>query len=56
MSRPRSVGAEHVTLDALESLELDKKLGDLGFKGPQTAAAIGTIFASYCHPGILLLH
>ena len=43
MSRPRSVGREHVILEALISLELDKTLGDLGFNGPQRAAAIGTI-------------
>ena len=51
MSRPRSVGGEHVVLDALQSLELDRKLGDLGFNGPQVAAAIGTIIARACHPG-----
>ena len=38
-------------MDALHSLELDKKLGDLGFNGPQTAAAIGTIIARACHLG-----
>lgn len=43
ITRPRSVGGEHVTLEALRALELDKKLEDLGFNGPQTAAAIGTI-------------
>jgi transposase len=51
LSRPRSVGGEHVTLEALRSLELDKKLGELGFNGPQTAAAIGTIIGRACHPG-----
>ena len=51
MSRPRSVGGEHVTLEALRSLELDKKLGELGFNGPQTAAAIGTIIGRACAPG-----
>ena len=34
MSRPRSVGGEHATLEALRTLELDKKLGELGFNGP----------------------
>jgi hypothetical protein len=29
MSRPRSVGSEHVVLEALKSLELDKKLEQL---------------------------
>jgi hypothetical protein len=51
MSRPRSVGSEHVVLEALRSLELDKKLEQLGFNGPQTAAAIGTIIGRSCQPG-----
>lgn len=51
MSRPRSVGSEHVALEALQSLELDKKLEQLGFNGPQTAAAIGTIIGRSCQPG-----
>ena len=51
MSRPRSVGSEHVVLEALRSLELDKKLKQLGFNGPQTAAAIGTIIGRSCQPG-----
>jgi len=51
MSRPRSVGREHITLEALRSLELDTKLKDLGFNGPQTAAAIGTIIGRACRPG-----
>ncbi len=51
MSRPRSVGGEHVVLEALKSLELDKTLGDLGFNGPQRAAAIGTIVGRACQPG-----
>jgi len=51
MSRPRSVGAEHVTLEALRLLNLDGKFKDLGFNGPQTAAAIGTIIGRCCMPG-----
>jgi transposase len=51
MSRPRSVGGEHITLEALRFLELDKKLRELGFNGPQTAAAIGTIIGRACAPG-----
>ena len=51
MSRPRSVGSEHIVLEALRSLELDKKLKQLGFNGPQTAAAIGTIIGRSCQPG-----
>lgn len=51
MSKPRSVGREHVTLEVLQFLGLDKKLGELGFNGPQIAAAIGTIIGRACEPG-----
>ncbi|MEA2115380.1 MAG: hypothetical protein U9P36_08335, partial [Thermodesulfobacteriota bacterium] len=51
MSRPRSVGGEHVTLEALRFLGLDKKLRELGFNEPQMAAAIGTIIGRACAPG-----
>lgn len=51
MSKPRSVGREHVTLEALQFLGLDKKLIELGFNGPQTAAALGTIIGRACEPG-----
>jgi transposase len=51
MGRPRSVGGEHVTLEALRFLGLDEKLGELGFNRPQTAAALGTIIGRACEPG-----
>lgn len=51
MSRPRSVGCEHISLEALRFLGLDTKLKELGFNGPQTAAAIGTIIGRACEPG-----
>lgn len=51
LSRPRSVGAEHVSLEALRMLGLEKKLAELGFNAPQTAAAIGTIIGRACEPG-----
>lgn len=51
MSRPRSVGSEHITLETLRFLGLDSKLKELGFSGPQTAAAIGTIIGRACKPG-----
>ena len=51
MSRSRSVGCEHVTLEALRSLELDSKLKELGFSGPQVSQAIGAIIGRACHPG-----
>ena len=50
MSRPRSVGCEHITLEALRFLGLDTKLEELGFTRPQVALAIGTIVARACHP------
>lgn len=51
MSRPRSVGVEHITLEALRFLGLDNKMEELGFNGSQTAAAIGTIIGRACEPG-----
>jgi transposase len=51
MSKPRSVGNEHITLETLRFLGLDSKLAALGFNGPQTAAAIGTIIGRACNPG-----
>ena len=51
MNRPRSIGCEHVTLEALRLLDLDSKLCELGFTGPQTALAIGSIIGRACHPG-----
>ncbi|RPI70486.1 MAG: IS1634 family transposase, partial [Geobacteraceae bacterium] len=51
VNRPRSVGAEHVTLEALRLLNLDSKFKELGFNGPQTAAAMGTIIGRCCMPG-----
>jgi len=50
MNRTRSIGCEHVTLEALRLLELDTKLAELGFTGPQAALAIGTIIGRACHP------
>jgi len=51
MVRPRSVAVEHVSLEALRQLGLDAKLQRLGFNGPQTAAAIGTIIGRMTAPG-----
>lgn len=51
MSQPRSIGAEHITFEALQLLGLDGKFKELGFNGPQTAAAIGTIVGRCCQPG-----
>lgn len=51
ISRPRSVGCEHAALETLRLLKLDTKLKELGFNGPETAAAIGTIIGRVCSPG-----
>lgn len=50
MSRPRSVGCEHATLEALHLLELDSKSEELGFTSPQVDLAVGTIVGRACHP------
>jgi hypothetical protein len=51
MVRPRSVGVEHVALDAMCKLGFEEKLTELGFNGPQRAAAIGTIIGRMAAPG-----
>ncbi len=51
LSRPRSVGSEHIVLESLRFLGLDSKFKKLGFNEPQTAAAIGTIIGRACNPG-----
>ena len=48
--RPRSVGCEHVALEAFNFLKLGEHLKILGFNGPQLAAATGTIIGRMCHP------
>ena len=50
MIRPRSVGCEHVALEAFNYLKLGNHLKTLGFNGPQLAAATGTIIGRMCHP------
>ncbi len=49
--RPRSISCEHVALEAFRFLELDKKLKELKYTGPQIAAAMGTIIGRMCRPG-----
>jgi transposase len=49
--RPRSVGAEHVALEAVRRLGLDRKLVELGFNRHQLGAAIGTIIGRMVQPG-----
>ena len=49
--RPRSVGVEQVGLAAVRQLGLDRKLEQLGFNGPQRAAAMGTLIGRLAAPG-----
>ncbi len=49
--RARSVGVEHVGLEALRQVGLETKLEALGFNGPQRAAAIGTVVGRMTAPG-----
>ena len=49
--RPRSVGVEQVALETIRQLGLDRKLKALGFNGPQTAAALGTLVGRIAVPG-----
>lgn len=50
-SELRTVGAEHVLVDALRMLELDTKLEALGLNNAEVAAAIGTIVGRAIAPG-----
>ena len=45
---PRSIGCEHVVLEALRSLELDTLLANLGFNNTQASLAIGSIIGRAC--------
>jgi len=49
--RPRRVGAEHVALEVLRRLGLDRKLAELGFNRHPLAAAIGTLVGRLVQPG-----
>lgn len=49
--RSRTVGGEHLTLEAFRLLGLDSKLKELGFTGPELAAACGSIIGRACRPG-----
>ena len=50
MNRARSIGCEHVILEALRLLEIDTRLSELGFTAPWAALAIGSIVGRACHP------
>ena len=49
--RPRSVGLEHVALEAVRQLGLDTELDALGLTGVQQMAALGTLIARLVNPG-----
>ena len=48
--RPRTVGVEHAALSAMDALGLPEKLAELGFTGPQRAAALGNIIGRMARP------
>lgn len=51
LMRPRSVGPEHVSYEALSQLQLCNKLKELGFNKHELSAAIGTIIGRMIEPG-----
>lgn len=50
LSRPRSVGVEHVALSAMSALGLEDLLASVGMNGPQRMAAIGNIIGRMAQP------
>jgi len=48
--KPRTVGAEHVALEALKELHIPQILQDVGFNGRQRAEALGNIVGRMCAP------
>ena len=47
----RTVGGEHVAWSAIQALQLDKFLKQLGYTAPQVAIAIGQIIGRLLNPG-----
>lgn len=47
---PRTVGAEHVSLEALKELGIPQFLEEAGFSGRQRAEALGNIIGRMCAP------
>ena len=47
---PRTVGAEHVSLEALKELQIPQILEDAGFNTRQRAEALGNIIGRMCAP------
>jgi len=48
--KPRTVGAEHVSLEALRELQIPQILEEAGFSGRQQAEALGNIIGRMCAP------
>ena len=48
--KPRSVGAEHVSLEALKELQIQKILEEAGLNARQRAEALGNIIGRMCAP------
>ena len=48
--KPRTVGAEHVALEALKELRIPQLLEETGFNARQSAQALGNIIARMCAP------
>ncbi len=48
--KPRSVGAEHASLEALKELGLPEIFDHAGFNGRQKSAALGNIIGRMCEP------
>ena len=51
LSRPRSVGVEHVALSAISWLGFEDILSSIGMNRPQRISAIGSIVGRMAHPG-----
>jgi hypothetical protein len=48
--KPRTVGPEHVSLEALKDLQIPQILEEAGFSGRQQAEALGNIIGRMCAP------
>ena len=48
---PRNIGVESLAFHAMKQLRLDEKLTELGFNGPDKAAALGNIIGRMIAPG-----
>lgn len=51
LTRPRSVGVEHLGLWAMEQVDFTGLLTQLGLNGPQQAAVVGSIIGRMAAPG-----